>query len=165
MIEICLIEEGAMETPHQIFIFASPEIQELLADNETNLVELLNQEGIAVSRGYAQDPTQNRNVGNKEPVSILLATAALILALTPTISKVITALSHKTVEVEEMVLLPVEDSQGNVVHDAAGNPILQWIKRKQLKEIAKVLPEETSISLKAPTVGFELTYKASPKQP
>ncbi|MDQ6659732.1 MAG: hypothetical protein M3Z24_02060, partial [Chloroflexota bacterium] len=47
------------------------------------------------------------NMGNKEPVSILLAAAALILTLTPTISKVITVLSHKIVEVEEMVLLPL----------------------------------------------------------
>ena len=153
-----------METRQQIFIFASPEIQELLADNETDLVELLNQEGIAVSRSYIRDPTQSGDSAYKEPVSIILASTALVLALTPTISKVIAALAHKAVEVEEMVLVPVEDSQGNVVRDSVGNPILHWIKRKQLKETAKVTPEETSISLKVPVVGFELTYKASPKK-
>ncbi len=153
-----------MEAQQQIFIFASPEIQELLADNETDLVELLNQKGIEVSRGYAQDPTLMSNSGNKEPVSIILASTALVLALTPTISKIITALSHKSVEVEEVVLQPVEDSQGSVVYDTVGNPILQWVKRRQLKEIAKVLPDDIDIELKAPIVGFELTYKASPKK-
>ena len=153
-----------METQQQIFIFASPEIQELLADNETDLVELLNQEGIAVSQGYAQDPAQIGYSGNKEPVTIILASAALVVALTPTISKIITALSHKTVEVEEMVPVQVEDSQGNVVHDTAGNPFTQWVNRKQFKEIVKVPPEETSMTLKVPVIGFELTYKASPKK-
>jgi hypothetical protein len=127
-------------------------------------VELLNQEGIAVSRGYAQDPTQSKDAAYKEPVSIILASTALILALTPTISKVIAAISRRAVEVEEIVLVPVEDSQGNIVHDKAGNPILHWIKRKQLKETAIIPPDETSVELKVPFVGFELTYKASPKK-
>ena len=153
-----------METQQPIFVFASPEIQELLADNETDLVELLNQDGLPVTRGYAQDPTQGEDAAYKEPVSIILATTALIVALTPTISKVITALSHKAVEVEEMVLVPVEDSKGNVVHDKDGNPILHWMKRKQLKEIAKIPADETSLELKVPVVGFELSYKASPKK-
>ncbi len=154
-----------METQQQVFIFASPEIQELLADNETDLVELLNQEGIVASRGYAEDPTQSRDAAYKEPITvIILASAALVVALTPTISKVIESLSHKAVEVEEMVIVPVEDSHGNVVRDATGQPILHWVKRKQLKETTQAPPEETSLSLKAPVVGFELSYKASPKK-
>lgn len=150
-----------METLQQIFVFASPEIQKLLANNETDLVELLNQEGIAVSRDYAQDPTQSGDSAYKEPVTIILASAALAVLLTPTIKAVIEAMTHKVVEVKEKVLVPVEDSHGNVVRNAAGDPILHWVERIQLKETAKDTPEKTEMSLKVP-LAFELTYKASP---
>ncbi len=150
-----------MEAQQEIFVFASPEIQELLVNNGTDLVELLNQEGIAVRRGYVQDPTQSGDSGYKDPVTIILATAALVMTLTPTIKAVIEAMSHKVIEVKEKVLVPVEDSHGNIVYDAAGQPKLYWIERTQLKETTKGIPEE-SISLKAP-LAFELTYKSSPK--
>ncbi len=153
-----------MEDEVKIFVFVSAEIQELLADNQTDLVELLNREGIEVKWGFALDPTVSPDSAYKEPVSIIFASAALILALTPTISKVIAAISHKTVQVDEMVLIPVEDSQGNVVRDASGNPILHWVKRRKIMESSKDIPEESSMSLKGP-MGLELTYSASPKLP
>ena len=141
----------------QAFVFASPEIEELLADNEINLAELLKQEGIQVDKGFAKDPTITAISGQKDPTGILIGTAAIIFALTPILSKTITAISRKNVVVHELVCVPVEDSKGNVVQDASGAPVLQWVTRARLLESSKSTDSNAQILLKGP-VGFELSY-------
>lgn len=145
----------------QAFVFASPEIEELLADNQIDLVELLKQEGIHVDKGFAKDPTITAKAGQKDPTGILLGTAAIILALTPILSKTITAISRKNVVVHELVCIPVEDSNGNVVSDSSGEPVLQWVTRARLLESSNSTDSNTQILLKGP-VGFEISYSDVP---
>jgi hypothetical protein len=151
-----------MQDQTEIFIFASPEIQELLADNQLDLVELLKQEGIEVGKGFAKDPTASGDSTQKDPTGIILASAALILAITPLISKVLTALSRRSIVIRELVCVPVEDSNGNVVRDRSGEPLLQWVERSRLLEQSEQLQSATQISLKGP-VGLEVSYSDSPK--
>ena len=152
-----------METRREVFIFASPEIQGLLVDNQVDLVELLLHEGIVVDRGLARN-LENHGVSTpKDLTTVFLATAGVILSLTPILTKVIAALSHKQIETHEMILIPVEDSQGNVVRNTAGEPILQWVRRTHIIESQKEVPEVTFISLKGP-VGIELTFRTSPEE-
>lgn len=150
-----------MENQTQIFLFLSPDIEELLIDNETDLVELLQQEGIEVNQGFLKDPTKDAQSGHKDPTTVILASAALILAITPIVSKVIAALSHKKVVIKELVCVPVEDSSKNVVRDSSGEPILQWVERTRLLESSQKIELGTQISLKGP-VGLEVTYEDSP---
>lgn len=150
-----------MEDQTQIFFFLSPDIEELLVDNEIDLIELLQQEGIEVNQDFVKDPTTDAKSGHKDVTTVILASAALVLAITPIISKVIAALSHKKVVIKELVCVPVEDSGGNVVRDSSGEPILQWVERARILESSKEMRSDTQISLKGP-VGLEVTYGDSP---
>ena len=147
-----------MEQLSDIYIYPSPEIQELLADNNINLADLLKQEGVDITSRLGTDPTGDKH--SKDSTTILMASAAVALALTPILYKVINALTHKTVVVRELVLVPVEDSQGNILKDDDGVPILHWERRTRLLESREAKQEDTSMSLKAP-LGFELTFSSS----
>jgi hypothetical protein len=123
-----------MDNQEPIFVFASSEIQDILADNQIDIVDVLRAEGFDLQRSLARNPAQKYGPGYKEPATVILATAALVAALTPVISKLISALAHKAVLVQEMVLTPVLDEQGNVVQDVLGNPVLYWAKKSQILE-------------------------------
>jgi len=123
-----------MENQEPIFVFASPEIQEILTDNQISIVDILRQKGFDVSEGFAQDPAQEAGSGYKDPATVILASAGLVAALTPIISQVIATLAHRAVLVREMALLPVVDDQGNVVRDASGEPTLYWAPHTRLIE-------------------------------
>ena len=147
-----------MTDQFKVAIFASPEVEEVLADNGVDVVTLLRKQGIEVERipGSAagfQDP------GLKDPVSIILASAALIAILTPVITKAINALSRKQVVVTQTILAPVETSDGHIVRDADGNPILQQVEKTEIIE-GRTRPADT-FSFSADTrIGLKYDFKA-----
>jgi len=146
--------------PEQIeaFVFTSTEIQELIIDNELNLVELLQKEGCQVEQGSAADPIMSDTDSTKEIATTILASAALVGTLTPIILKIIQSLTYKNVVVHETVLIPVEDSAGNILKDASGEPILQWVRQaKILESQAQKVKQEVSIK----ALGFEIEIKSS----
>jgi hypothetical protein len=51
-----------MEDSTEIFIFTSPEIEQLLSDYQTDLVELLRRQDIDVRYGVATDPAATGRV-------------------------------------------------------------------------------------------------------
>ncbi|WP_334731215.1 hypothetical protein [Nostoc sp.] len=150
-----------MQDQTQIFLFLSPDIEELLVENQIDLVEFLQQEGIEADQVIAKDPTTDAKSGHRDVTTVILASAALVLAITPIISKLIAALCHKKVVVKELICLPVEDSGRNVVRDSFGEPILQWVERARFLESSEKMRSDTQISLKGP-VGLEVTYGDSP---
>jgi hypothetical protein len=149
-----------MEQHETVYVFASREVQGLLADSETDLVELLNREGLPVRRGFARDPAHANDAGHKEPTSVILVSAALVAALTPTLAKIIAALSHKAVAVEEEVAVPLEDSTGRVVRGAAGEPVIHWVKRARIVESTEKPQEQSSWSIKG--LGLRIDFKTTP---
>jgi hypothetical protein len=152
-----------LEDQRELVVYASPEVEELLADNEIDLVELLRSEGLEVSRGSVTEGIPVAEAGLKEPVTILLASAAVIASLTPIISRVISALSHKRVVTKERQLVPVEDSKGNVVRDSSGNPLLHWVDRTRLLESAAKPRDHTSLKVDSP-IGLTINFEASSEQ-
>ena len=149
-----------MEDQRELVVYASPEVEELLADNDTDLVELLRSEGLEVIRGSTSEGIPGVALGLKEPVTIILASAAVIASLTPIISRTISALSHKRVITTERVLVPVEDSKGEVVRDANGNPQLHWVDRTRLLESTAAPHDRTSLKVESP-VGLAINFEAS----
>jgi hypothetical protein len=152
-----------METQREVFIFLSPEIQELLADNHVDLVDLLHHEGVNVRRGLGQDPTQIACSGYKEPATTIIASAAFVAALTPILTRVIEALSHKSVVVQEQVILPVEDSKGHPVQDVSGRPILQWVNRQRIIESEEKQVDAMTVAVKGP-LGISISYQSAPAE-
>jgi hypothetical protein len=147
--------------PQQVFCFLSPEIEALLAENQTDVVELLRHEGLDVSKGFAQALNLSTESGHKEPVSVIIASAAVIVALTPVLSRVIEVLSHRPVVVEEQVLTPLEDGKGNLVCDEVGKPVLHWVNRSHLLR-SELGPrrDASSVEIRGP-LGISITYQSA----
>jgi hypothetical protein len=149
-----------MEDQHEVLLFASPEIEEVLADNRVDLVELLQREGLEVSRSMLKEQGLALEPGLKEPVSIILASAAVIAALTPAITRAISALSRKQVLVTERVLAPVETSTGEVVRDPDGRPVLHWADRARLVEPKTTPSDHASLKAESP-LGLTISFETS----
>lgn len=148
----------AHEEWRQVALFMSPEIEEVLADNGASMVELLQAEGLDLQRS-ATYPKGVADSGAKEPVTIILASAAVIAALGPVVTKIISALSRKQVVVTNRVLVPVETTDGKVVCDKEGNPVFQWVDEVSIVESRVPSSETTSASIDTP-LGFKFTFKA-----
>jgi hypothetical protein len=151
-----------MESDQQVFCFLSPEIDALLADNDTSIVELLRHEGLNVSQVSAERWPPTTSLGYKEPVSLIIASAAVAVALTPILTRVIETLSRRPVIVEEQVLIPAEDSKGNVVHDELGKRIIHWVNRKKVlvSEDNHSKQDSSLVKIKGP-IGLSITYKSN----
>jgi len=61
----------------------------------------------------------------------------------------------------EVVLVPVEDSDGNVIKDASGEPVMNWIKRSKILESTRDQNQQ-EINIKA--LGFEIEIRSSGSQ-
>lgn len=144
-------------------MFLSRDMQEFLADNQLSLDEMLRRQGADVQIKLGQDPAASSDAGHKEPATIIIASAAVIAALTPLLIKAFETLAYKPVVVTEQVIVPVEDSKGNVVLDANGNPVLHWVDRTRVIETDTRPRDETSVDIKGP-LGISIGYKSRPKE-
>jgi|688.fasta_scaffold557237_1 hypothetical protein len=150
-----------MENTTEIFVFASPEIEHLLADYQTDLVELLQRQDVDVRYGVSSDPAAT-SFQEKSAPKVIIASAALALSLTPILSQAIQSIAPKGVVVHEIICVPVEDSQGNIVRHASGEPILQWVRRDTLQEFSQQIDTTSQVALKG--FGLEVTYSNSPTE-
>jgi hypothetical protein len=144
----------------QTFVFCSPEIEELLAYNRVDLPDLMSQQSSSIQTAYAHNPAADSGDGLKDPTTVLLASAAVILSLTPMLSRLLSDLTHKNVVVTEMVLVPVEDSRGEVVKDNNGQPILHWKERAKIIESRERSAEKNKLAIEGP-FGIKITFDDS----
>ena len=114
-----------MSSEEEVFVLLAPEVEQLLSDHDIDLVQLLCREGISVGSRFASNPADSGS-GSREPLTLLLGSAAVLAVLTPTISRILDALTYDPVIVRDVYLAPVEDASGAVVRDPEGNPVLTW---------------------------------------
>lgn len=120
----------------EIFVFLSREVERALADNHTSIGELLRKyEQLSVDETSGSDPVSGEN-GSRDVATVIIASAALIAALTPAISRVIEGIFGNIVMVKEYVL---EDGKTQ-----------RWIER----------PLNTELTIKGP-LGIEVSTKTS----
>jgi hypothetical protein len=143
----------------RLFVFADPAIKAELVGSDTSVADLLKRDGQPVSAGTAADPATDPGVREKEPVSLLIGTAAVILALTPVVSRVVSTFVRRPVVVTEMVCVPLEDSKGKIVRDNAGNPIMTWVERKRLIESSRKEQTADALQLQGP-LGLKISYQS-----
>jgi hypothetical protein len=138
-----------------IFVKSSREVAELMADSEVSWSEVLRLANLNVQETKLADPVPSLDSRTKEPVTVLLASAGIVMALAPALSRVLHEIFRRPVKVTERVLLPVEDSSGSVVRDNHGNPTFQWVDRTRL-----LTPEQSSAKSSASLKGpFQLELK------
>lgn len=107
------------------FLFLSSEVQQLLDQHETSIEELLRRADSHIKVDIGEDPAK-ASEGQKEPATILLASAAVIASLTPILREVIRGLSGRDPVISERRLVPTLDAKGEVVRDSKGEPVLYW---------------------------------------
>jgi hypothetical protein len=115
-----------MSERDEVFVFLSPDVERFLIDNEIDIRELISRTGQRVDVRRGTDPAST-SAGSKEPVTILLASAAIIAVATPLLRDLLHTLSGRDAVIRERRLLPVEDSSGNVVRNAKGEATLHWV--------------------------------------
>jgi hypothetical protein len=143
-----------------VYVLMSDEIQEVLAAAGVGVDGLLRHEGVDVETRHAADPTGVAGDRTKEPVTLILASAGLVAALTPVLTRVIQALSHRSVIVREKVLVPVEDARGDVVRASDGRPILYWTDRARHVDAGVPAPGNMSVAIEGP-LGLKIEYEQS----
>jgi hypothetical protein len=100
----------------RVFVLVSPEVELLLANRGVDLKEMLRESARGIKIEAAIDPSQPVD-GKKELLTVLIGSAAVIAALTPTLRELIRAVSRRDVIISERRLLPVQDAKGEVVLD------------------------------------------------
>jgi hypothetical protein len=133
------------------------EVEQLLIENETDLVTLLQRSGEDVRKG----PGSSAGDGRKEPVTILLATAALVVSLTPILTRALGTLSRKRIVITEKVPVAVTDPEGNVVRDASGDPVTHLVDRHRMLESEPVADPRQKLEIKGP-LELHISYESSP---
>lgn len=149
----------------QIYLELPSEFQQLLSDNGITVERILRDENIDARVSFGILPTaQDATVRSKEPVLIILASAAAVLAVGSAISQVIHALYRKPYLVEVCELIEQTDAAGNVILDTGGKPSLIQVKKYDLLEPRK---EDSSHSLETgmnSTKGLVIKFNSSAKQ-
>lgn len=145
-----------------ILISFNPEIEQLLGDNKLDIVEEIRKQSADFRVAGINDlPLSVRTEfkETKEPLTILFGSAALALALTPIIQKIIDAISNRPIVIEEAIWVPVESASGEIVRHANGDPVLQRTVRSKILE-RKQSPSSDKVTLQGPMeikVGYETT--------
>ncbi len=125
-------------TDQKIFLLPSPELEDLLLDKGLDLRELVSKSVSGVKMALADDPASTER-GKKEPLTVLLGTAALIAALTPTLKELIRAATGRNPLITERRLVPVVDGKGKPIVDKNGEPILQWVDLTRAADPAQTI--------------------------
>ena len=126
-----------MENKTPVFIFTSSEVQNFLDGYGVDLVALLQEQGVEVNWGMASDPATMDIAEKSATKVILLASSALVLALTPLLSQALQSVSPQGVIVEEVRYIPMTDKEGNLIKDPSGKPIMQWVKKEEFQGFSK----------------------------
>jgi hypothetical protein len=147
--------------PTEVFLLPDPDVSELLASNETEMAELVpagTRDQISLRLG--SNPAGPAQEGkDRDVVSVMIASAALVVAATPLMKRALEVLSGRTVVVKEMELLPVETASGEQVKDASGQPILRWVERH--RAIAREIPPQgkSNLSIEGP-LGLKISFES-----
>ena len=136
----------------KVFFFLAPEVEDFLIENDIGVRQILQKSGLATVAQLGENPASN-SAGEKEPATILLASAAVIAAATPILRELIRNISGREAVVREQHLVPVEDSKGKLVRDAEGAPILHWV------DVSKgQAPDQSPQAIKIKGFGIEISF-------
>lgn len=129
------------------YVFFSPALAKLLDENNVDLGEIVRATGVTVPIDFKEDPARATcNARDRDLVSVLIASSAVILAATPVITRAIEAVTRRPVIAKELVLVPVEDSQRTLVTNSGGTPILHWVERSRV--LSDNRPDKNTLAMK-----------------
>ena len=112
-----------------VYVFGSPEVERLLADNGVSLAELLRRDGVDVQQGHGTNPVATPGGGDKEPVTIFFLSVAALATLLPQVMRAWGQLTRHPLAVEETVVEPMLDAGGKPVLGPDGTVLKRWVRR------------------------------------
>lgn len=128
------------------YISLSPEIESLLADNEIDIVTELSKTGFDVEKTYGGMPNQDDDSKTKDVTLIILVSAAAFSAVSMSIAHILSTLNSKPVIIKNKKQIPIKDSDGKVLLDKKGKPMLREEIIEQL--ITPNTPNESTLKTK-----------------
>jgi hypothetical protein len=137
-----------MTNLERYYIILTPDLERTLAENEIDLNELVRQAAPNVPIEMGQDPVASA-AGEKELVTILLASAAVIGALTPTLKELIRAATNRAIVATDLTPVALLDGRGKPILRADGEPAFAWAQ--------KTHDLNPTMSLKAKGFGIEFS--------
>jgi hypothetical protein len=141
-----------------IYISLSPEVEGFLAENGIDLAEELTKQGLEIEARPGQLPGTVAGGETREVVLVILASAALVGAVSMGISKIIRALSDRGTLVSEGEYVPVTSPSGDVVKDEKGKPILQYRERHRYVQPGERSPGSSTVSASAGPQGIKVDF-------
>ena len=147
-----------MENNVQLFLLIPDDMQEALVNNGVDLGEQLKKAGCDVEVSYASDPTE---AGTKDAVLVILASAALIVTLGPTLKSILETFLYRPVLVTEKEPVTITDDKGNIIKDEIGEVKYKWVDRARLIQPKHV---ESTSKTAVKFMGFEFSYENQPRE-
>jgi hypothetical protein len=146
----------------RVFLDLSPEVEQMLVENEIDLEAALRERGLDARLSRAANPAKSSESQTKDVSLVLLASAAVIVAATPLLREIIQTVSRRSVVINHRKLLPVEDSKGNVVQDSTGNPVMQWVDVPTVIAPSGTTAIDQKLDIGGP-MGIKIAYSSTEK--
>lgn len=143
--------------PDPMYLLLSSEVRQLLAKNNVSLADILTRADLDSQEAReVPDPAQQPE-GTREAVMIILASAAVIGALTPVVTNIVRAYTNKgPVLVEDSELIPALDGKGNVIRRHDGEPVMIWRRTNRLLS-PSIEPASEKVAIKA--LGVQISIE------
>ncbi len=125
-----MVDDNVADT--KIYLELDDELKNVLEDNELDISDLLQNEGIeaVVKPGTAPYQTEDNDARDKEPISIIIACSIAIVPIVWAISKGLSTLYNNKPIVEKISeLVELRDANDNILMNKDGNPIFKKIER------------------------------------
>jgi hypothetical protein len=149
------------EQPEAAYIVFSRPVRQALGEAGIDLNDILKQataQGRSEETGAARlapDPTAAAGSRALDPVTIV-ASAALIAALTPAVVRIVEAALRRRSVTRERELVPLIDAKGKPALGPDGQPIMVWRER----ESSGLAAPEPGIRFRIRAFGIEIDFGA-----
>jgi hypothetical protein len=129
----------------RIEVVLSPEVYEDLLKHNVDIMALLSDSRFDWQPTYGNSGSNEERAVAKEPAIIVLATAAAVVAATPILRDIVSALSRRPVAIRRQRLVTVRGTDGSVIVGSDGEPLREW--RDEVLLVSPPGPKEATQKL------------------
>jgi hypothetical protein len=145
----------------RMYIEFDPQIEALLADNHIDIASVLRGAGLDIRLDRTAQPVNAVSSSTKDPATVLIASAAVLLAATPILREIIQSIARRPIVVKQRKLVPVEDSKGQVMVGKNNQPILHWVDVTEVSTQTNPSSDQQTVNVKGP-LGIQISYESKP---
>jgi hypothetical protein len=147
----------------KIYLELSDEVQQLLADNQITIEDILRTENIDAEVTYGVLPYQlEEGARTKKLVPIIIGVGIVVLPVSLAVSQVLSTINNKPHIVEIYDPQQLKDSKGNILLDKDGRPLYKLVKKYELIEPRTKKNQELEIQVSLEN-GVVLKFKSEEK--